>query len=104
MSLLQINEEEVRKQQKEIIRELLEEDGQIGSLWKMERMRIECGGKSAQWVREHVCYHPHVVRNQLAFNSGTDWVFKAKEIIKFLDMYFPDLATNWKNKKELGEC
>jgi phage pi2 protein 07 len=104
MSLLQINEEEVRRQQKEIIRELLEEDGQIGSLWKMDRMRIECGGKSAQWVREHVCYHPHVVRNQLAFNSGTDWVFKAKEIIKFLDMYFPDLAINWKNKKELGGC
>ncbi|EAC8477254.1 DUF771 domain-containing protein [Listeria monocytogenes] len=96
MSLFQIDEELARQTYKEVVRELLEEEGEIGSIWRMERMRQEVGGFSRQWVVEHVCHHPYVERNQLAINIGTEWIFKASGIKQFLDMYFPDLAKKWK--------
>lgn len=99
MSLISINKEQAREEYKQVVRELLEEDGVIGSLWKMDRMRKECGGFSKQWVVEHICHHPYVERNALAINTGTEWVFKANAIKEFLDIYFNDLKTNWRKEK-----
>ncbi|MBC2285864.1 hypothetical protein HCB69_15925 [Listeria booriae] len=94
MSLINVNEDAARELYKEAIKEYLEEQGHIGSLWKMERMILECGGFGSKWIVGHICKHPYVIRNKLAIKSGKEWIFKAQGIIEFLDLYFPDLGKN----------
>ncbi|EUJ59186.1 DUF771 domain-containing protein [Listeria fleischmannii] len=89
MSFLFVNETKASQELKKIVRELLEEEGQIGSIWKMDRMRIECGGMSKQWIVAHICNHPYVIKNELAINTGTTWLFKAEKTKRFLEDFFP---------------
>ncbi|EUJ51558.1 DUF771 domain-containing protein [Paenilisteria rocourtiae] len=102
MSLIEINKNEVRKILKEILKEILEEEGLIGLIWKMERMQLECGGQSKDWIVDHICHHPYVVRHELASKDGKSWIFKAKRMDEFIDMYFPELHINHKNEQKRG--
>ncbi|WP_239255482.1 DUF771 domain-containing protein [Listeria ilorinensis] len=102
MTFIKVDNEAARNELKAIIREIMEEEGIAGSLWKMERMQQECGGRSKQWIVEHVCNHPYVIRNELAFISGKEWTFKAKKMQQFLNDYFPELKTNWKKAAREG--
>lgn len=96
MALIEINENEARNILKKLAIEILEEEGIVGTLWKMDRMRQECGGQSVDWVVGHICHHPYVKRHELAVKDGKSWIFKAKQIVEFLDMYFPELGVNHK--------
>ncbi|MBC2368131.1 hypothetical protein HBP99_05760 [Listeria booriae] len=96
MSLLQIDEKEAKKLYKETVRELLEEEGLIGSIWKMDRMLLECVGYGERWVVDHICNHPYVIKHQIAVKFGGEWTFKAKRIVEFIDMYYPELGVNHK--------
>ncbi|KGL38502.1 hypothetical protein EP56_15155 [Listeriaceae bacterium FSL A5-0209] len=99
MSLIEINKDEARKVLKELVQEILEAEGLIGSIWRMDRMRHECGGQSKDWIIDHICHHPYVVRHELAVKDGKNWIFKAKRMDEFIDMYFPELRINHKKER-----
>ncbi|MBC1524467.1 DUF771 domain-containing protein [Listeria sp. SHR_NRA_18] len=102
MSLIKFDEETVKQLIKEKTQEVLEEMGVVGLIWRMDRMRVVCGGYSERWVVDHICHHPYVVQHQLAISTSSGWMFKAKQMEEFIDLYFPELGVNHKRGAKIG--
>ncbi|EAD8664760.1 DUF771 domain-containing protein [Listeria monocytogenes] len=90
MPLINIDKDAALEIYREVVKEHLEEEGLIGSIWKMERMQREVS-HGTKWIKEHIIAHPYVQRNELCFYDGKEWCFHAKRIIEFIDVYFPEL-------------